>query len=219
MLITPLSHFVLSKSLKFSRTISRMSGIKYLNQKEATNIDVELFNDYKFSVDQLMELAGLSCAHAIAKEFPSAEVLVVAGPGNNGGDALVAARHLSLMNFKPQIYYPKRTDKPLYNNLVAQCTLMDIPFIDTCPDILTATKYKLIVDGLFGFSFKPPVREAFKDVMDLMTSSDLPVVSIDIPSGWSVENGPEGAKFIKPQVLISLTGKISVHLSVSKSKK
>lgn len=32
--------------------------MKYLNQTEATNIDIELFNDYKFSVDQLMELAG-----------------------------------------------------------------------------------------------------------------------------------------------------------------
>lgn len=66
-----------------------MSGIKYLNQEEATNIDLELFNDYKFSVDQLMELAGLSCAHSVAKEFPiikdsSNEVLIVAGPGNNG---------------------------------------------------------------------------------------------------------------------------------------
>lgn len=209
MLIKLLRHFVQPNSLKFSR---KMSGIKFLNQEEATNIDVELFNDYKFSVDQLMELAGLSCAHAIAKEFPSAEVLVVAGPGNNGGDGLVAARHLSLMNFKPHIYYPKRTDKPLFNNLVAQCALMDIPFIDTCPDTLTAMKYKFIVDGLFGFSFKPPVREAFKDVMDLMTSSGLPVVSIDIPSGWHVETGPDGGKHIKPSLLISLTGKKSFHL-------
>lgn len=66
-----------------------MAGIRYLNQEEATNIDLELFNEYKFSVDQLMELAGLSCAHAVAKEFPVAgseknEVLVLAGPGNNG---------------------------------------------------------------------------------------------------------------------------------------
>ena len=45
--------------------------MKLLNQKEATDIDLELFNDYKFSVDQLMELAGLSCAHAIKKSFPS----------------------------------------------------------------------------------------------------------------------------------------------------
>lgn len=66
-----------------------MSGIKYLNQDEATNIDLELFNEYKFSVDQLMELAGLACAHAIAKEFPvegdiKKEILIAVGPGNNG---------------------------------------------------------------------------------------------------------------------------------------
>lgn len=64
-------------------------SLKYLNQAEATNIDVELFVDYKFSVDQLMELAGLACAHAIAKEFSveqdeNDKILVLAGPGNNG---------------------------------------------------------------------------------------------------------------------------------------
>lgn len=44
--------------------------MKFINQEEATQIDVDLFNEYKFSVDQLMELAGLSCAHALAKCFP-----------------------------------------------------------------------------------------------------------------------------------------------------
>lgn len=39
-------------------------------QQEAIDVDVELFNEYKFSVDQLMELAGLACAHAIAKSYP-----------------------------------------------------------------------------------------------------------------------------------------------------
>lgn len=66
-------------------------NMKYLTQKEATDIDVKLFNEYKFSVDQLMELAGLSCSHAIVKAFPvdslkHNKVLVCCGPGNNGGD-------------------------------------------------------------------------------------------------------------------------------------
>lgn len=198
------SFAVISKRFSHSRTMS----LKYLNQVEATNIDLELFNEYKFSVDQLMEIAGLSCAHAIAKEFQATakpEVLIVAGPGNNGGDELVCARHLSLMSFKPEIYYPKRTDKTLFNNLVTQCTLMDIPFLESCP--VDAKKYGLIVDSLFGFSFKPPVRESFTNVMSLLTSTEVPVVSIDIPSGWDVENGPLGDEFIKPHMLISLTGK------------
>lgn len=42
-------------------------NISYLSQQQAKDIDEELFNEYKFSVDQLMELAGLSCASAIGK--------------------------------------------------------------------------------------------------------------------------------------------------------
>lgn len=65
-------------------------------------IDQELFNEYSFSVDQLMELAGLSCATAVAKAYPVSQmtnhgtVLVISGPGNNGGDGLVCARHLKM---------------------------------------------------------------------------------------------------------------------------
>ena len=51
------------------RSLSSMTSLKLLNQEEATNIDLELFDDYGFSVDQLMELAGQACAHAIAKSY------------------------------------------------------------------------------------------------------------------------------------------------------
>lgn len=154
-----------------------------------------------------MELAGLSCAHAIAKEFPiqdNNKALIFVGPGNNGGDGLVLARHLSLMKFKPSIYYPKRTDKPLYHNLVNQCEKYGIEFINECPK--KADDYRLIADALFGFSFKPPIRESFFDIMELLYSTKTPICAVDIPSGWDVEKGPSGdGNFIKPHMIISLT--------------
>lgn len=157
--------------------------MKYLNQNEATNIDLELFNEYKYSVDQLMELAGLSCAHAIAKCYKRTEVkkpiLVCCGPGNNGGDGLVCARHLAIMGYSCTIYYPKRTEKELYRNLVSQCMAFDgaIQFIDACPS--DDSNVSLIVDSLFGFSFRPPVRESFLPIMRTLGAATVPIIRFE----------------------------------------
>ncbi|XP_054287282.1 NAD(P)H-hydrate epimerase [Macrosteles quadrilineatus] len=182
--------------------------VKHLNQEEATNIDLELFNDYKFSVDQLMELAGLSCATAVYqcyKAKPRKNVLVLCGPGNNGGDGLVCARHLKLFGFDPEIYYPKRTDKELYRNLTHQCIQMGIIFVNVLPSLEKINmKFDIIVDALFGFSFRPPVRSEFVEVLDSLRKTSVPICSIDIPSGWNVESGPP-SDGIQPEMLISLT--------------
>lgn len=154
--------------------------VKYLNQQEAINIDLELFNEYKYSVDQLMELAGLSCATAIAKcysleSLSDSKILVCCGPGNNGGDGLVCARHLSLFGYNTVVYYPKKTDKPLYHNLTHQCVSMNIPIIESLPGDCEIKSYGLIVDALFGFSFKPPVRQEFVGIIELMRNTKIPV--------------------------------------------
>lgn len=155
--------------------------VKYLTQDEAINIDLELFNECKFSVDQLMELAGLSCATAIANCYPQEKfqnkiILICCGPGNNGGDGLVCARHLKLFDYHVKVYYPKRTDKPLYKNLTNQCELMDIKLLPELPsNEEISSNYGLIVDALFGFSFKPPVRSEFVPVVDLMKTTPVPV--------------------------------------------
>ena len=62
-----------------------------------------------------------------------------------------------------------------------------------------------ILDAIFGFSFKPPVRAPFDAALPLLTKSMLPIVSVDIPSGWDVEKGNDAGLGLEPDVLISLT--------------
>lgn len=72
---------------------------------------------FRFSIDQLMELAGLACAQTLAAVYPKnthPRVLVCCGPGNQGGDGLVAARHLGLFGYKPTIFMPKKGGKDIY---------------------------------------------------------------------------------------------------------
>lgn len=162
-----------------------------------------------FSIDQLMELAGLSVADCVYSVHPPQKgpnVLVLAGPGNNGGDGLVASRHLFLRGYKPQIYYPKPSKGQLYDNLQTQLKTLNLPVIASPEELEVAFKSAdFIIDSLFGFSFKPPVRSQFVPVMNLLSSTSTPVLAVDIPSSWDVDNGPlEDLKY-DPTVLISLT--------------
>ncbi|TYI83335.1 hypothetical protein E1A91_D05G286800v1 [Gossypium mustelinum] len=166
-------------------SVQNQGSISYLTQREAAEVDETLMGPLGFSVDQLMELAGLSVATSINEVYKPSEynrVLAICGPGNNGGDGLVAARHLYHFGYKPFVCYPKRTQKPLYSGLVTQLESLSIPFlsVDELPMDLSKD-FDILVDAMFGFSFH------------------------DIPSGWHVEEGDVGGDGIKPDMLVSLT--------------
>ncbi len=108
--------------------------------------------------------------------------------------------------YVPDIYYPKRTAKPLFENLVKQCSKMGLTLLDSAPDAAKLDKdYGLVVDALFGFSFRPPVREPFAALLGAVVKSSVAVASVDIPSGWDVEKGDVDGVGVKPRMLISLT--------------
>ncbi len=92
---------------------------------------------------------------------------------------------VSLQGYRPTIFYPKKPNKPLFNNLTSQCEKMDIPFLSFLPSepMLVRDSYNLIIDCLFGFSFKPPVRADFESIINTLVKSELPIASVDIPSG------------------------------------
>jgi len=108
--------------------------------------------------------------------------------------------------YQPTVYYPKRPSNALYERLTQQLVVLGVPFTDDFLGALKETHH--VVDAIFGFSFSPPIREPFPEVIAAMRDAGVPVTSVDAPSGWGVETGPpeEGpAKGFMPGALVSLT--------------
>eukprot|EP01116_Phalansterium_solitarium_P007674 TRINITY_DN2049_c0_g1_i2.p1 TRINITY_DN2049_c0_g1~~TRINITY_DN2049_c0_g1_i2.p1 ORF type:complete len:171 (-),score=37.88 TRINITY_DN2049_c0_g1_i2:564-1076(-) len=148
-------------------------SVKYLTQLEAQQLDEDLMGaSAAYSIEQLMELAGLSVACAVRQQLPPSthrRIVVVAGPGNNGGDGLVAARHLKLFGYEPLVVYPKRPDKPLFKALVRQCEAFGLPLTDALPQPFDAD---VVLDAIFGFSFKGDLRPPFDSLLAVRTRLD-----------------------------------------------
>lgn len=189
------------------------SRVSYIDAATAQRVDDLLMTDPGFSINQLMELAGFAVATAVHDFMetsensgaPSGKVLVLSGPGNNGGDGLVAARHLKHFGFDPEVYYPKYKGS-LFTSLKAQCEQLGIGIFTDLPEGTSAAEYSIIVDALFGFSFKGPAREPYAAAMkQFLIQSVSPVLSVDIPSGWDVEKGDVFQTGFEPDGVISLT--------------
>jgi NAD(P)H-hydrate epimerase len=152
-----------------------------------------------------MELAGLSCAQAVHDSYPisssssSSTVLIACGPGNQGGDGLVAARHLFHFGYTPLLYYPKQGSNEFYQSLTKQCQNLCIEEIDGVEGFKKALeKSDIVLDAIFGFSFHGDPRAPFDSVLEELKKTSKKVVSVDIPSGWTVEEGDPQSKFFTP---------------------
>ena len=194
----------------------------YLSQPQARALDQQLFET--FDIAQLMELAGLSVACAVQDAFPSTtisssssssttttaptKVIVFAGPGNNGGDGLVAARHLRHFGFQPTVVYPTLgKNTPLFSKLVQQCQDLGIT-IATQFDENDIGEHQVVLDSVFGFDFQGHrgVCAPYDRMLRCMRDTSVPVVSVDVPSGWDVEQGDLYELGVaQPSAVVSLT--------------
>ncbi|EKX73452.1 conserved hypothetical protein [Theileria equi strain WA] len=168
------------------------SKISAVTQKVALEIDSILMDRLGYSLIQLMELAGLSASMAINDMYKrlncdNRKVLVCSGPGNNGGDGLVISRHLSEFGFKTTLFYPKIGQKDIYKNLLLLLDSYDVKVLNELPKDLM--EYGMIIDALFGISFRPPMRKPFDTIIENLANANVPIISIDTPSGWNVDEG------------------------------
>ncbi|NXJ85174.1 YJEN3 protein, partial [Trogon melanurus] len=130
-------------------------------------------------------------------------VLVVCGPAQNGAIGLVCARHLRIFDYEPTIFYPKRSPDPLGSPPSARrgaCAVFVSP-----PQVqLINDAYNAVVDAVLGAEAEAGEgREPCAAILTTLKHVRIPIVSLDVPSGWDVEAGSSSG--ISPDVLVSLS--------------
>jgi NAD(P)H-hydrate epimerase len=151
------------------QTTDERPGTVY-TAEEASAMDAWLIQERGFTLEQLMGEAGARLAEAaleLARERALDRVVLLVGPGNNGGDAVVAGRLLGRA-------LEQETWRPLAAGAGA-------------PPVLDART--LLVDGLFGVGLVRPIGGAARRAVEHVNTSPAHVLAVDIPSGLSATTG------------------------------
>lgn len=138
----------------------------------------------------LMERAGLAAAQ-IARRICADRgrgVLVIAGPGNNGGDALVVARHLKAWWFKVDVVLAGETAKLSADARAAYDAWRDAGGT-TLAAIPAAGQWDLVVDGLFGIGLQRDLAGAHAEMVATINRLACRVLALDVPSGLDSDTG------------------------------
>lgn len=138
----------------------------------------------------LMERAGLAAAE-LARDLAEGNgkrIVVVAGPGNNGGDAFVVARHLKSWWFDVMLMFTGDEQK-LSSDAAAALSAWREAGGELAADARGKPDYALVIDGLFGIGLQRPVEGRHSQLVSWMNRAQAPVLALDIPSGLESDSG------------------------------
>jgi NAD(P)H-hydrate epimerase len=162
---------------------------KVLSSSQMRQLDQATIQELKISSWQLMEHASYVVSLKIASMWQvSTKITVLAGPGNNGGDALAVARLLQGWGYNVKTYLFNLKQKLSEDCLINKQRLLqnessvfqELINTDGLPSFEDA---ELIIDGLFGTGLNQPLSGGYASCVAKINSSGAIVVSIDMPSG------------------------------------
>jgi len=148
---------------------------------------------------QLMERAGQAVAQAVEGRWRRQRVLVLAGPGNNGGDGYVAARHLQERGWPVTVAAiantladtDAATARQKWTGAVRPATLREL---DDCD---------LVVDAMFGAGLSRPLEGIALELTQSINARQVPTIAVDVPSGVGGDDG--AVRGAAPQAALTVT--------------
>ncbi len=157
-------------------------------------VDRLMEEEYQIELIQMMENAGRCLAILARLRFLDLnsgrnKVAIIAGPGGNGGGALVCARRLNSWDAEVDVFLvsPDRmTSVPQHQ--LETLTKMEVN-IGSVDDLSGRDDYTLIIDGIVGYSLQGDPRGAFKQAIHWINDQETPVLALDTPSGIDIANG------------------------------
>ncbi len=196
-----------------------MMTIRPLSRDEVRHIDVQAAQELDMPTVILMENAGRGAAAWIRDQgVPArAKVLILCGPGNNGGDGGVVARHLDLWGYRVQVVWFARANH-LKGDAAVQFQILDrAGFDQTCwdderPGPITPGTGRLdqllagadwLVDALLGTGLTRPVEGTLRVVIEALNRSGKPILALDLPSGLDADSGQPLGVAVRAQATVT----------------
>lgn len=170
--------------------------MKILTAAEMGAADRRTVEQSGIALGTLMEAAGGAVAAFCLRRYAAAStVTVLCGKGNNGGDGLVAARMLAGAGKTVQVaLLGLRSDlkgeaAEALARLLAEGSEVSILEVRNEADLKKALSAQdLLIDAVVGTGFRPPLRGLPLAARDLVAKLTVPVVAVDLPSGWDADS-------------------------------
>ena len=149
---------------------------------------------------ELMEHAGRNVADAISRRWSPRPVIVLCGPGNNGGDGFVAARVLAERGWSVRVAL--LGSMAVLRGDAAQAAARWPGAVEPL-EVTALDGAALVVDGLFGAGLARPVEGLARAVIEAVETRRLALIAIDIPSG--VDGASGAVRGIAPRAALTVT--------------
>ena len=190
----------------------RSNATRILTVEEMSAADA-LATRGQTDMTSLMEAAGKAVAKAVAARAGGRQVLVLCGPGNNGGDGFVAARHLQDMGFAVRVFASAPSPSARPEAAAARDgwagEVKSLQHLLEAPEILDRNR-SMIIDALFGAGLSAPLTGIYAEI--IRHSETAEIIAVDVPSGLPGNIGRPRGPCVNAKATVTFAAPKPAHL-------